>query len=131
MKNVLSHSNLKAMTFSESKRERKFVNNIVLFPIHFQKEASSWEKCNKLTTKKGKPRRRKEKANEKTSSANTKYFKGYCIRMPTEPELGITAPCKLWCTLVAAFMSCISDYKRRKQNSKIRTLKYEPQHKLR
>lgn len=26
--------------------------------------------------------------------------------MPTEPELGITAPCKLWCTLEALFTSC-------------------------
>lgn len=33
-------------------------------------------------------------------------FKGYCIRIPTEPELGMTAPCKLWCTLVALFTSC-------------------------
>lgn len=33
-------------------------------------------------------------------------FKGYCIRIPIEPELGITAPCKLWCTLVALLTSC-------------------------
>lgn len=32
--------------------------------------------------------------------------KGYCIRMPIEPELGITAPCRLWCTFVALFTSC-------------------------
>ena len=35
-----------------------------------------------------------------------KNLKGYCIRMPIDPELGITAPCKLWCTLVALFKSC-------------------------
>lgn len=34
---------------------------------------------------------------------------GYCILMPTEPELGITAPCKLWCTFVALFISCQGD----------------------
>lgn len=34
-------------------------------------------------------------------------FKGYCILMPIEPELGITAPWKLWCTAVALFTSCI------------------------
>lgn len=38
-----------------------------------------------------------------------KMLEGYCIRMPTEPELGITAPCKLWCTLLALFTSCMSN----------------------
>lgn len=28
--------------------------------------------------------------------------------MPTEPELGITAPCRVWCTLAALFTSCNS-----------------------
>jgi len=31
--------------------------------------------------------------------------------MPTEPELGITAPCRLWCTLVALFTSCNRSWK--------------------
>lgn len=42
----------------------------------------------------------------KSSSLNHRCGKGYWIRMPTEPELGITAPCKLWCTWVALFISC-------------------------
>lgn len=48
-------------------------------------------------------RRKKKKGNNQEQQ---KQQKGYCMRMPTEPELGITAPCKLWCTLDALFTSC-------------------------
>lgn len=48
-------------------------------------------------------RRKKKKGN---NQERQKQRKGYCMRMPTEPELGITAPCKLWCTLDALFTSC-------------------------
>lgn len=30
------------------------------------------------------------------SKQSERVDKGYWILMPTEPELGITAPCKLW-----------------------------------